>query len=397
MINKITKKIIFAAIYLLLALSNLYAQSSIDSVVSQIVRNNKTLMVTSKNIEAEKIGNKTHLSPQNPEIGFNYLWGSPAAMGNRTDVNIKQTFDFPTAYLYKNQISDIKNSQLGFEYQKQLKDIVLKIKLICYDLVHYNALRIELDKRLAHANRIEASYKSKYTIGEANILEYNKAQLNLLNISKEKEMIEIERTVLLNELAGLNGGTPISFNDTAFATTQIPSDFEQWYSVAEQSNPALSWLKSEIEMSRKQKQLSLAMSLPKITTGYVSEKVEGEHFQGIALGLSIPLWENIRQTKYAELKTSAMLDYETDSKLQYYSSLKALHAKAVSLQSSINDYRSKLQILNNTELLQKTLNSGEISLLDYIFELTFYYESVNKMLDLECDLHKTIAHLKQYE
>ena len=104
MINKITKKIIFAAIYLLLALSNLYAQSSIDSVVAQIVRNNKTLMVTSKNIEAEKIGNKTHLSPQNPEIGFNYLWGSPAAMGNRTDVNIKQTFDFPTAYLYKNQI-----------------------------------------------------------------------------------------------------------------------------------------------------------------------------------------------------------------------------------------------------------------------------------------------------
>jgi len=92
-----------------------------------------------------------------------------------------------------------------------------------------------------------------------------------------------------------------------------------------------------------------------------------------------------------------MLDYETDSKLQYYSSLKALHAKAVSLQSSINDYRSKLQILNNTELVQKTLNSGEISLLDYIFELTFYYESVNKMLDLECDLHKTIAHLKQYE
>jgi len=66
------------------------------------------------------------------------------------------------------------------------------------------------------------------------------------------------------------------------------------------------------------------------------------------------------------------------------------------LQKSANDYKSKLEAFNNSELLRKALDKGEISLINYMLELSIYYESVNKLLELERDMNKAIAELNQY-
>ena len=42
------------------------------------------------------------------------------------------------------------------------------------------------------------------------------------------------------------------------------------------------------------------------------------------------------------------------------------------------------------------LDKGEISLIDYILELSIYYESVNKLLEQEKYLNKILAKLNQY-
>lgn len=376
--------------------SAVFAQSTIDGVLVEIEKNNTALSAMKKTGEAEKFGNKTGIYLQNPEVEFNYLWGSPSVLGNRTDFGIKQSFDFPTVYKFKNQISNIKNEQVELEYRKQLKTILLQTRLICSDLIYTNALKSELSKRLIHAQSIANAYKSKFDIGEANILEYNKAQLNALNIGNKLESIEIERKVLLSELAGLNGGIFIEFMENKFPTQTLSADFEQWFSITEESNPVLKWLKQEVEISQKEEQLSKAQSLPKIQTGYMSEKVIGEQFQGISLGISVPLWENKNTLKYAHAKTIAVQSTMDDHKIQFFNRLKAKHFKAMELQKNADDYRAKLHLFDSSDLLKKALEKGEISLIDYILELAFYYESVNKLLDLDKELNKTIAELNQY-
>ncbi len=117
-----------------------YTQISIDKVLNDIENNNSTLKSVSKKIDVDKIGNKIGIFLQNPEIGFNYLWGSPSLIGNRTDISVNQSFDFPTAYKYKKEISDIKNSQVDFEYLNYRKDLLLESRLICLELIHINAL-----------------------------------------------------------------------------------------------------------------------------------------------------------------------------------------------------------------------------------------------------------------
>ena len=123
----------------------------------------------------------------------------------------------------------------------------------------------------------------------------------------------------------------------------------------------------------------------------MSEKVVGQQFQGVTIGVSIPLWENKNTVKYANAKIMAMQSMQTDAVVQFYNERKALHAKVIRLQGAIADYRSKLNAFGNTALLQKALDKGEISLGEYFFELSFYYESFDKLLQMEYDLAKTIV------
>ncbi|KAA6308963.1 hypothetical protein EZS27_039465 [termite gut metagenome] len=51
--------------------------------------------------------------------------------------------------------------------------------------------------------------------------------------------------------------------------------------------------------------MNQAMGLPSFLAGYMSEKVVGEHFQDITLGISIPLWENKNRVKQAKAASIA--------------------------------------------------------------------------------------------
>lgn len=375
---------------------SLMAQDSIENVVKEIEVNNTSLAALRKSVDARKIGNKTGMFLQNPEVAFNYLWGSPSQIGNRTDFSISQTFDFPSAYSFKNQISELKNEQVELEYRRQLMNIRLKTRQICYDLIYSNALFVELTKRVSYSQTIATSYKFKFEKGESNILDHNKAQLNLLNVSKELAAVAIERNALLAELALLNGGQKIELNDNVFQLVEIPLDFDQWYLLAEQNNPTFGWLKKEIEISQKQTGLNRALSLPKLQTGYMSESVVGQQFQGVTVGLTIPLWENKNTVKFAEANAQAMERIASDNKIQFYTHLKALHTKTIALQMNVTDYRASLLSFDSSELIKKALDMGEISLINYITELSLYYSSVNKLLELERDMNKSLAELNQY-
>lgn len=377
--------------------TNLFAQHSFDRIVSEVEKNNTALSAYRKNADAAQIGNKTGIYLQNPEVTFNHLWGNPSVMGNRNDVSIVQSFDFPSAYTQRNQIAELKNQQVELDYQKQRKAILLQTRLLCVNLIYVNALKSEFRVILKNAQNIADSYKSKFETGDANILEYNKAQLNLVNSKRDADLNEVRQTALLAELKSLNGGMSIDFNDSLFINQPISTDFEQWYGVAEQTNPILAWIKQEVVISQKQEKLSTALSLPKFQGGYMSEKIPGQQFQGVTLGMTIPMWENKNTVRYAKAQTQALQSAEADTRLQFYNKLKTLHTKAVTLQNMVSGYSEKKQLFNSSQLLQKAFALGEIPLAEYFFELSLVNESTKKLLELELDLNQTIAELYQYQ
>jgi outer membrane protein TolC len=388
-------KIIFKMLLLILPFG-LSAQN-IESVLSEIESNNTTLRAYRNLNEAQKLENKTGIYLDNPEIGFNYLWGDPTSMGERKDFSVTQSFDFPTAYGIKKRIATAQNEQSDLEFELKRKSILYKAKTICNELIYLNALNEVLAKRANHAGEIATAYNTKFELGEINILDNNKARFNLLNAQKELEANEIEREVLLSELTTLNGGTAVTFGQSTFIPVNLPPDFANWYNDYEAKNIVLQQAANEVGISEKQIKLSKAMSLPKFSGAYMSESVVGESFKGISVGMSIPLWENKNTVKLATAQQQVVLELANDKKNQTYNQLKAQYEKALNLQKTLISYREALLSVNSSELLKKALDAGELSLIEYMLELTLYYETTDKFLSIEKELNQLAAGLNFFE
>jgi len=373
------------------------AQSGYDAVLQQIETNSATLSALRKQTEVQQLGNRTGIYLANPEVEFNYLWGNPAAIGNRTDINIKQSFDFPTAYAYRGKIAGLQNENAELLYKAERLNLLLAAKRICIDLIYHNALAEEYAARLQNALRMAEAYQYKLNAGETNVLENNKAQLNLAALKTESARIETERAALLAELKTLNGGRKIDFSDNVYPPHTLPADFETWYAQAEAQTPMLQYVSGQIEIERQQVKLNRALGLPKFSAGYMSEKVVGEHFQGITAGISLPLWENKNRVKQTKAAVEASQSALEDAKNQFCNRLQTLYQKAVALQQNALTAMQSLTAYGNEPLLKKALDAGEISLLNYLLEIEFYYDAMNRALEIECDFELTVAELQAVE
>lgn len=390
-------KAIIITLMVLFAGITLNAQNNINPVLSQVEENNTTLKALREQAEADKLQNKTGIFLDDPEVGFNYLWGNPSNVGNRTDFSVTQTFDIPTITGMKSRLANGRNNLVEWQYKADRMNILLEAKQYCVELVYYNSLLRELYLRLEHAETIAKGYKDRMDRGDVSILEYNKVNLNLSTIQGEISRMEVERDALLAQLKRLNGGIDVVFNDADYGSRELPLNFNEWYVQAEDKNPVLAYVRNEIEVSQKQVSLSKAMNLPKFTAGYMSEKVVGQRYQGVSLGISIPLWSNKNQVKQAKAAVAAAQSREADTKQQFYSQLQIQYSKAMGLKTTADKYRRSLANVNNTILLKKALDAGEISLLDYMIEMGLYYDNVNQTLAAERDYQLAFAELAAVE
>ncbi|KAA6347222.1 hypothetical protein EZS27_005263 [termite gut metagenome] len=375
----------------------LFAQNDIETILASIDKNNITLKALREEAEAQKLANKTGIFLANPEAEFNYLWGSPDVIGNRTDVSIKQTFDIPTITGMKSRISNKQNRLVELRYKADRINILLQAKQCCMDLIYYDALKKQQTTRLRYAETIAGGYKKKLTQGDISLPEYNKALLNLSSVQGELSRIDVEQNAVLYELKQLNGGVELIPDDYRYEDTPLPTNFADWYASAEQKNPVLEYVRLEVEVSKNQISLNQAMGLPSFSAGYTSEKVVGEHFQGITLGISIPLWENKNRVKQAKAASIAAATRQENSRQQFYHRLQNLYEQTQRLKSIADNYKASLTALDSTDLFTKALDAGEISVLEYVVEMGLYYDMVKQALEAERNYRKAQAELEAVE
>lgn len=373
------------------------AQDSFQVVLNRIESNNTTLKALQEQTKADKIGNKTTLNLANPEVEVGYLWGSPSGEGVRKDFNISQSFDFPTAYGYRSQVVTGLNTQVDLAYRQQAKEILQQARVFCVELVYQTKRYTELQQRVKLAKELSVAYQTRFDKGDINIIEYNKTKLNLLNTEKALQITEVEIATLRAELQRLNGGEPLLDLLSSYSSYSLPLSFDQWFNQAKMNNPAIESATKQIDISRKQEKLTKALNLPKITAGYMSERLLGTTHQGITLGISIPLWEGRNTVKHQKAQTIALEVQQKDSELQFYNTLKNEYSRAGTLLGLLGDYDEILNTSNNQSLLKKAFEKGQLSLINYLLELSTYYEAIDQYQEKEKEYQLALAQLQQWD
>ncbi|MGN0236581.1 MAG: TolC family protein [Lepagella sp.] len=390
------RRIFFTIIALMTAYS-LSGQEKIQDVLRSIETNNTSLAALRAGMEADQLANRTDIYLSDPEVGFNYLWGHPSPIGNRIDVSVSQTLDLPTIAGMKGKVADRKNDMLRWEYESQRINTLSEAKLLLIDMIYYNRMRQELGLRQQTIDSIAMAEKRKLDAGNGTIVDYNGVQLEHMAIVAEIQEIETERKATLATLRQMNGGKAISFDCADYEEIVLPIDFDSWYAESERKNPVLAYVKSEIEKSKQEVSLSRSLNLPSLTVGYMLEKTQGEHYQGISLGLSIPLWNTRNKVKQAKAAVAAAEARQEDAKIQFYGQLNILYQRVVGLNESARTYRKALTDANSSQYLKRALDVGEISVLDYLRQASLYYQFVDKAMSAERDLRRSYAELTAYE
>ena len=370
------------------------------SLLGSIEQNNTTLIALRAEAEARKLDNRTGITLADPEVGYKRMWEGAEQSGNLSELTISQSFDLSTVLGYKSRAAKSQNLLIDEEYRLVRMNILLEAQLACIDLAYYNALAAELDRRLGHARRVAEAEQRRLDSGDTDMLSYNNVVLSLTALEAERARVATEQRLLAAQLTALNGGKAmdniesLDFLDNIECLDNIDLLIDQ----ALEQAPAMAYARVGREVASSQLSLAKAQHLPTLSATYVNERhTIGDRSQGVAVGVSLPLWANKNRVRTARASLEAAKAHEADTQLQLRSQLQAGYERVKGLQRAATLYHTALGEANNTELLARAMDEGHISVLEYLQGIELYYDYLDRSLSAERDYHRALAELEAWK
>lgn len=373
------------------------AQSPFDSILDSIKYNNKTIRLKAKELEERRLNLKSEMNLSNPKVDYDYLKGSPSTAGNQTDLTINQPFDFPTAYIKRKQLLEEQNTEAELALLLVKQEVLLDAKMLLLELIFRNKIQDILLARMKNAQNYLSAYELKFTSGDANILDLNKAKLEMIDVNTKVELNSSEILQLKQKLIELNGGENLNFQLFTYPERVDVPEVEALELEIESQDPIRKLLEQQRVISSKNIEFSKSMALPKIETGYHYQAILGQTFQGVHVGFTIPLWENRNKIKSMQAHLIATESKLDEHKIEHSAEIKQLHEKQRSLKSILAQYEQLLEPEEYSRLLNQAFEFGEISSINYYMEIAYNYTTVYNYLLTEMEYHQAIARLYRFQ
>jgi outer membrane protein TolC len=372
-------------------------EESLRGVLRSVEENNRELRLNQYQSSAIRSQYAAANVPPDPRVSYTRQYGNKKELGINGELLASQSFDFPTLYAQRSRLAQLKARSLDLWQAELRRQILLEAQETCLDLVWLGRRQRLLQERLANAAELEKLYARRLETGDANRMEINKISLERLNVQTEARRNAARIAAKQKELEVLNGGVALDFTAQGYEPDDGLPSFDALCSEALALDPGLKALRSEQAVAGQALRVGRAQYLPGLEVGYqLNTAASGERFGGFLIGISLPLFSNrhkVRQAK-AEVLYSA-LKYD-DSAARAKSELLLLHQQTLALKESVDAYRRLLREQGNLPLLNKALEAGRISIIEYFVELSSFYDSLLNSMQLENEYQKNLARLLKY-
>ena len=370
------------------------------ALLDSIETNNTTLIALRAETEARKLENRTGITLDDPEVSYKRMWEGAEQSGNLTEFTIGQSFDLSTVMGYKSRAAESQNRLIDEEYRLVRMDILLEAQLACIDLAYYRALAEELERRITYARRVVEVEECRLESGDTDMLSYNNVLLSLSALEAECERVATECDVLTTHLTRLNGGKTLKNIEAIGCINSMEpiSNIDSLVAQAMEYSPMMGIARVGYEAARSELSLAKSQHLPTLSATYINERhTIGDRSQGVAIGMSLPLWANKNRVRSARSALQAAEAYESDTRLQLQSQLQADYVRVQGLQRTASRYQQALSEANNTELLARAMDEGYISVLEYLQGIELYYDYLDRSLSAARDYQRALAELEAWK
>lgn len=386
-------KKIFLTVALFCGLAGLHAQTgSIERVLKSIEQNNRELQAGEQNTRAEKLDVRNENNLEDPSVSYSRKFGEQDGVSPEIEFEVTQGIDFPTLYAQRRQYGKLQGRALDLQQAVLRRDILLRAKELCLDLIRLNQLKALYGQRLKNAEELNALFDERFEKGDVNILEVNKVKMELMNLrATVAENDAAYRTALQNLLA-MNGNMPLEFDETVYPLVPELRSLEQVRDEVMEADYALKQAQAGSEAARKLVKVNRHGWLPKLEVGYGREGGSDAMLNGFVVGVSVPIFSNRGKVKAARARQAGAELAQEQVAQQVEADIQSLFNEATRLRASMQAYDTGLMD-KTLSALKQAVEAGQLSVLDYYSEAETVYASQEKLVDLENRYQKVVAQL----
>lgn len=386
-------KKIFLTVALFCGLAGLHAQTgSIERVLKSIEQNNRELQAGEQNTRAEKLDVRNENNLEDPSVSYSRKFGEQDGVSPEIEFEVTQGIDFPTLYAQRRQYGKLQGRALDLQQAVLRRDILLRAKELCLDLIRLNQLKALYGQRLKNAEELNALFDERFEKGDVNILEVNKVKMELMNLrATVAENDAAYRTALQNLLA-MNGNLPLEFDETVYPLVPELRSLEQVRDEVMEADYALKQAQAGSEAARKLVKVNRHGWLPKLEVGYGREGGSDAMLNGFVVGVSVPIFSNRGKVKAARARQAGAELAQEQVAQQVEADIQSLFNEATRLRASMQAYDTGLMD-KTLSTLKQAVEAGQLSVLDYYSEAETVYASQEKLVDLENRYQKVVAQL----
>lgn len=356
------------------------------SISSQIQQNDA-------DIAARKASNRL----QGAEIEFEHLW-SPG-IDTKWSLGITQTFDWPGVYGARRRHTEQSRvtAALGIEAMRQQLRYEASVLMVH---IAFKQRRIdELNRMIADMEALDRYVSEALAGGLVTILDRKKVAIEITNLRIERDRTSAEQAEYIADLSQLANRPLADEKSIDWASMPVVTELQDYDRYLENlgNDRRISALKSSIRESEFAVDEAKMSSLPGFGIGYRHEKEEGEHFNGFAVTINLPTWGFSAAANAAKMQTVA-----NEMQLSYLTKINETrvgneYRQAVALRNNLSDLHRQGLDGSYLVLLKEAREGGEISMLDYLREVSWYRETTLNMLELEEQYSLILTSLNRYE
>ncbi|MDP2454472.1 MULTISPECIES: CusA/CzcA family heavy metal efflux RND transporter [Chryseobacterium group] len=318
------------------------------------------------------------------------------------NITISQNIPNPVYLKRLTELADANINASKMQAGIYKNQITYQVKSIYYSLLYRKEQRTLNEELIALYEKILRAADIRFQTGETNILEKYNANTRLQEAISQKLQTEEYIKIHLEQLKRYTGNQTI---EDIMETTLI----EKFLDVSPQSaifnnNPDLLALKSQIEVAKEEIRVEKSRLLPDFSVGYFNQSLVGnfekngvskfygvgKRFQGVELGISIPIFAKAQKAK---IKAAEINQQIQEAKVDAFSfSLSQRGSTLLSdlkrLQIQINFYR-ETALPQAKLLITKSQRAFEVGEMDY-YQVS---QSINNAVEVQ---KQYIESLNQY-
>jgi len=368
---------------------------SIQEILKTIEKNNLEIQAGQKFLDSKEQEYKHNVLPEGPEFSYGYFPDNSNNPGPKETFQISQSFQMPCFYRNQSKYSKLLVDQEQINQNLLRQNILFQAKAMLIEYIYYTKMEQELKKRIEHAENLFEAYQQKLESGDGNVLELNKSKLHVLHLKNQLKRNTSELNRIKEQLVYLNGKQELDLDISSYKISNnynIDSVLQERLAEGQE----IIFSKIQSESSEQLVKVTKNKQLPEFNVGYGGETVAGEKFRGVIVGVSIPLWGSASAIKSARYQSEYLqLNHQLMIK-QVQTEVNVQVEKVESLANSLNDFKETLSQVNNIELLKKAKSLGEISMIEYFMEISYFYQVYDDYLEIEKEYYLALAELFKY-